>query len=413
MRETLLLQDLSIGEKFKKKKKKMNKESDDGEHVCAEEHKEKADGEESFCAQRNEISKLVATLAHQAKTLQSAASGLSARLRIEEQSLSQQALALEKDMKRLRSDVFSALEKEVISHQLAEKLEEEIDRAHWMICEGDVGALLPHKYNGLFLRMLLGPVNVKAARNDVRFKVKEEYNSYRDRTAVLFLLFPSILLLMRNWIWEGCFPALPVQAYQAWLLFFYTSLALRENILRINGSDIRPWWVYHHYCAMLMAVVSLTWDFKGEHPHCEQKQHGVRFFLVWAVVQGVAMLLQNRYQRQRLYTRIALGKAGRMDVVWGETAGVLGQLWLLYPLLFLLQFFQGYLGFLLLLTAFTKDDCEWQVITCGILLLIMALGNFANTVETLFAKMRIKTRMKGKNLLQSRKSLLKKALRDS
>ena len=26
-----------------------------------------------------------------------------------------------------------------------------------------------------------------------------------------------------------------------------------------------------------------------------------------------------------------------MDVVWGETAGVKGQLWVLYPLLFILQ----------------------------------------------------------------------------
>ena len=29
--------------------------------------------------------------------------------------------------------------------------------------------------------------------------------------------------------------------WQAWLLFLYTGLALRENILRVNGSDIRPW----------------------------------------------------------------------------------------------------------------------------------------------------------------------------
>lgn len=382
----------------------MNGDREDEDHNVDDReqqvHMGKGGGDESCSSLESKIPKRVTALVQQAKTLQSAASALSARLRIEEQALSQQALALEKDMKRLRSDVFSALEKEEITPQLAEKLEEEIDRAHWMICEGDVGALLPHKYNGLFLRMLLGPVNVRASRNDVRFKVKEEYNAYRDRTAILFLLFPSILLLLKNWLWKGCFPALPVQAYQAWLLFFYTSLALRENILRINGSDIRPWWVYHHYCAMLMAVISLTWDFKGEHPFCEQKQHGVRFFLVWAVVQGVAMLLQNRYQRQRLYTRIALGKAGRMDVVWGETAGVVGQLWLLYPLLFILQFFQGYLGILLLLTAFTKDDCEWQVICCGFLLLIMALGNFANTLQTLFAKRRIKLRMKGKNLLQ-------------
>lgn len=37
-------------------------------------------------------------------------------------------------------------------------------------------------------------------------------------------------------------------------------------------------------------------------------QRGVELFLQWAMMQGVAMLLQNRYQRQRLYTRIALGK---------------------------------------------------------------------------------------------------------
>ncbi len=40
---------------------------------------------------------------------------------------------------------------------------------------------------------------------------------------------------------------------QSWLLFFYTSLALRENILRVNGSDIRPWLVSH----LLVSVAEL------------------------------------------------------------------------------------------------------------------------------------------------------------
>ncbi|RVW46701.1 hypothetical protein CK203_113650 [Vitis vinifera] len=62
----------------------------------------------------------------------------------------------------------------------------------------------------------------------------------QDRTALLFLLFPSTLLILRSWIWDGCLPTFPVQLYQAWLLFLYTGLALRENILRVNGSDIRP-----------------------------------------------------------------------------------------------------------------------------------------------------------------------------
>jgi hypothetical protein len=119
--------------------------------------------------------------------------------------------------------------------------------------------------------MFLGPINVRATRKEVQLKVKEEYNSYKDRTAFLFLLFPSLILLLRGWVWDGCMPALPVQLYQAWLLFLYTSLALRENILRVNGSDIRRWWIYHHYCAMVMALMSLTWEIKGQ-PDCATKQ---------------------------------------------------------------------------------------------------------------------------------------------
>jgi hypothetical protein len=36
----------------------------------------------------------------------------------------------------------------------------------------------------------------------------------QDRAAYMFLLFPSILLLLRWWIWDGCLPALAVQMYQ-------------------------------------------------------------------------------------------------------------------------------------------------------------------------------------------------------
>ncbi|KAJ7296783.1 hypothetical protein O6H91_01G020000 [Diphasiastrum complanatum] len=347
------------------------------------------------------LEKGVAELLDKCKKLHDAASDHSSKVRGEAQALSQQALALDSQIKQLRLELISTLQKDDIAHDQAEKVEVDLYRARSMIYEGDVAALLPHKSNGLFLSLLLGPVNVRATRNDVRFKVKEEYNTYRDTTAILFLAFPCLLLFLRNVVWEGCFPAVPLQVYEVWLLFFYTSLALRENILRVNGSDIRPWWVYHHYCAMFTAVVCLTWRVQGE-PNCSRKQHGVRLFLIWAVMQGVTMLLQNRYQRQRLYTRIALGKAGRMDVVWGETAGVKGQLWVLYPLLFILQGFEFFLGLLLLQKVFTENVSEWQRVVCGLLLLVMAVGNFLNTMATVVAKERIKNKMKkkGKQMLQ-------------
>ncbi|EYU19720.1 hypothetical protein MIMGU_mgv1a009043mg [Erythranthe guttata] len=320
-------------------------------------------------------------LVEQAKELQDTASSLISRTSRDEDALRQRVATLDSRIKSLR----------ISKHD--DKLEEELVRARYVLSEGDAAAFLPSKSHGRFLRMFLGPINVRANRKDVQLKVKEEYNSFRDRTAFLFLCLPTLLLVLRSWIWDGCLPALPVQLYQAWLLYLYTGLALRENILRVNGSDIRPWWIKHHYCAMAMALISLTWDIERG-TDCAQKQRGVELFLRWAIMQGVAMMLQNRYQRQRLYTRIALGKARRMDVVWGETAGVEGQLLLLCPVLFVLQGFEAYIGFLLLKTALAGFSSDWQVITCGILLIIMAVGNFANTVQTLVTKSRVKAKIK-------------------
>nr|KYP75402.1 Transmembrane protein [Cajanus cajan] len=336
--------------------------------------------------EESSIEESVATVVEEAKELQDAVSAHISKTSTDEEPLRQR-------VRRLDSTIHSLLTALLMDLFVSLQLDEDLQRAKCIIVDGDASSLLPGHAQGSFLRMFLGPINVRASRKDVQLKVKEEYNSYRDRTAQLFLLFPALLLILRSWLWAGCLPAFPVQVYQAWLLFLYTGLALRENILRVNGSDIRPWWIYHHYCAMLMALVSLTWEIKGQ-PDCAKKQRGVQLFLQWAMMQGVAMLLQNRYQRQRLYTRIALGKAKRMDVVWGETAGVDGQLWLLCPILFTLQGFEAYVGLLLLKTAVVGVVSEWQVIFCGVLLVSMAVGNFANTVQTLMAKSRVKAKMK-------------------
>ncbi|XP_062224368.1 uncharacterized protein LOC133922863 [Phragmites australis] len=328
-----------------------------------------------------------AAAAEAARELREAAVALVASRAAEEDALRRRATALDADFRRLQGSL-SGLDPSTV-----DKVEEDLERARVAITDSDVASFLPSKGNGKFLKKFLGPVNVRVTRKEDRLKVKDEYNNYRDRTAYYFLLFPSTLLLLRWWIWDGCLPALAVQLYQAWLLFLYTSFALRENVLIVNGSDIRPWWIYHHYLAMLMALVSLTWEIKGQ-PDCSSKQKGVQLFLRWAIMQGIAMHLQNRYQRQRLRTRIALGKAKRMDVVAGETAGVEGQLLLLYPVLFILQGFEAYVGVLLLQTALHGLASEWQVVVCGILLVVMAVGNFVNTVETLILKLRFKAKMK-------------------
>eukprot|EP00951_Prasinocladus_malaysianus_P047558 scaffold650954_cov33-Prasinocladus_malaysianus.AAC.1 len=51
-------------------------------------------------------------------------------------------------------------------------------------------------------------------------------------------------------------------------------------------------------------------------------------FLFWLSCQGLVLLMQNHFQRSRLYTRIALGKNHMMDVVGGESAGGQGQMYI-------------------------------------------------------------------------------------
>lgn len=198
------------------------------------------DGGDNSLSERN-VAEEVSRLVEQSKELQESASTLISRNSQEESSLRQRALALDSNIKMLRTFIGSSVKKGNLDSKHAEKLAEELSRASFTLGEGDAATFLPCKSHGRFLRMLLGPINVRANRQDVQLKVKEEYYSFRDRTAYLFLFFPSLLLVLRSCLWDGCFPALPVQIYQAWLLFLYTGLALRENILRVNGSDIRPW----------------------------------------------------------------------------------------------------------------------------------------------------------------------------
>lgn len=60
-----------------------------------------------------------------------------------------------------------------------------------------------------------------------------------------FLLFLPVLL-----------PGL--QLYFAWLCYFYVAMALRECVLLLNGSHIKPWWISHHMWSALGSLLMLA-----------------------------------------------------------------------------------------------------------------------------------------------------------
>lgn len=85
-----------------------------------------------------------------------------------------------------------------------------------------------------FVRLFLGQVNVKVASPRDRETLRDEYNKFKDRTnlgvigaGLVWALTLTVLqyhLRFTGWIFT---------LTHLWLLYYYISLALRENILRM------------------------------------------------------------------------------------------------------------------------------------------------------------------------------------
>jgi len=245
-------------------------------------------------------------------------------------------------------------------------------------------ALTP-RTGSLFVRLFLGKVNVKQYRDGERLRLKQEYQKFKRKTDPLFLAFVIALIFVRHRALEIMF--------QVWLLYYYLTLALRENILQVNGSNIKNWWIYHHYISIAVSFVILTWP-----PESEPYHHFLPQFLYFSLLQGLVQILQNRYQSDKLYKAIALGQADTMDVT-GEGLLYMSSsprsvthfspsISVLLPFLLFVQCFQIYNGYCLLeqLMLLPLHTIEWQVVACGILFVSLGVGNLYNTLVITWKK---------------------------
>ncbi|KAF5842206.1 TMPIT-like protein [Dunaliella salina] len=293
---------------------------------------------------------------------------------------------------------------------------------------GDLRKFCKTKHPAL-LRLLMGDkVSVIAFRADHSAAMKEEYHRFRDKSALVMLLLPAMLLLglrradalreasarqeaglEEHLSFSSPFakytfvPGLMtgVQFYFLWLGYFYLAVALRESVLLVNGSHIKSWWIQHHCWSAACALLML-----GLPVYSQAVKMLCQYFLMWSCFQALVMMVQNMYQRRRMYTRIAMGKNTAMDVVTGESSGTSGQLLLLYPLLFVLQGSQFAIGagvayqtFPSLLAPEGWFDVEAVgsdlrgmrgVCLVGLAFCYMAVRNFGATVQTITEKKKVK-----------------------
>lgn len=69
---------------------------------------------------------------------------------------------------------------------------------------------------------------------------------------ITHLVISILLLLMQGHYWFD-------SVSNFILVYAYSTMTLRENILQLNGSTMHPWWVWHHYLCICLAGTLLLW----------------------------------------------------------------------------------------------------------------------------------------------------------
>lgn len=244
----------------------------------------------------------------------------------------------------------------------------------------------------VFARLMLGRVNLKLWNKDERDRLRGEHRKFKFRTNIIFIVLPVVVLFAHyflRFVWADTHWMNIL--HQAWMVYLYASLALRENILWVNGSNVQPWWIYHHYFAAFGCLMLITW------PPTETYARIAPFWQIFLLYQGLVQVLQLWYQQKRDYANRAMGKTGQMDVTFSETlTDFPRELMLLAPLVIVAHLWQITVGLYLLYILFTEMkpfETHWtnyveqvQCFICGIVAMLLGVGNLHTTSRTLWRK---------------------------
>lgn len=231
---------------------------------------------------------------------------------------------------------------------------------------------------GLYLKIILGNINVGFLSQEAKFKYKEGYETFK----LVCVIFAFILVILNIFVSSRFLQ----KAYLFFLVWYYCTVTIRECVLRANGSKIKPWWRIHHALSVLAAIVILLWpknrawgEFKGQF---------FRYNLYTCLVQ----YLQFNYQRGALYRLKTLGKKGDMELtIEGFQYWMWRGLAFLYPFLFAAYIYQLANAWALYKMYVNHPESSWHILASCLFMLTFFLGNSITTLLVIPTK--IKNRM--------------------
>ncbi|KAF2880827.1 hypothetical protein ILUMI_25341 [Ignelater luminosus] len=243
----------------------------------------------------------------------------------------------------------------------------------------EIEQTLPKK-NGIYLKIILGNVNVSILNKEEKFKYKDEYEKFKLILSIIGFVLAVLNLLTR-------FRPLEL-SYIFLLVWYYCTLTIRESILKVNGSRIKGWWRAHHFISTVAAAILLIW------PDTETWAAFRNQFMWFNGYISVVQYLQFRYQRGQLYRLKALGERHNMDItIEGFHSWMWRGLSFLLPFLFIGYVFQLYNAYALYELSFLPS-ATWHVPVLSLMFLILFAGNLTTTIMVIPNKLREKVKLR-------------------
>ncbi|KAJ3412483.1 hypothetical protein HDV05_000685 [Chytridiales sp. JEL 0842] len=261
-----------------------------------------------------------------------------------------------------------------ISHKLS-KLISSLPKSHPLHSQfKSLQSQLPPTPTPRVLTWLLGPnFPVWIPTPDLKRKYKTSTESFKLTASLLLTSFSLLLLLLPP---TSPFSRLLDSCGLVWCVGYYTSLTLRDTLLKSNGTPTPRWSTPHHLLSILLSFTLIA-----SHPLLPP--HFRSLFLLLTTLIGCTQHLQYRTQKRRLYVLVSLAKKTPMESLNGDGTTLRHldlDFLVLLPFVWGVQGLQGYLGW-------------WAVQVEGLrvvggLLLVLAGGNAVVTGRSFLMRLR-------------------------
>lgn len=150
----------------------------------------------------------------------------------------------------------------------------------------------------VFVEEDLDGLNARFMRQSERLSFKTEYEKLKLAPGLVFLCVVCIIFEKTRWLH---------MQFQFGLSGYYVSLSARENVLCVNRSKTRAWWIIHRYYTIMQCELLTTLPDYASYAACRKGLH------LFGLYNSVLQVFQTRCQMARLYALRSLGRIGEMS----------------------------------------------------------------------------------------------------